>query len=116
MNLLKAAPKQQPEKREPLTTESAVREKVQEEQREKDREFYKQRAAAWMDVKKNIDKMSDQELEQYIASTKDTTAIGGITSRLSPKEYALVQLAINTGGVTVRELLVKASRQIINEK
>ena len=103
-------------KRELLTTESVVIEKLGQQNKKKHRDIYKAKAANWQAHKKGLDSCSTEELFTYINKGENKALLGTITARLSPLDYAKIKAACAVGGFTVRDLLIQASDEILKRK
>lgn len=116
MSLLKKK-SSQPEKREPLTTKSAVI----EEQREQTREYQRQQRAKytdhWKAEKSVIDGIGGDQLNDYIVEHADDVADNrcGIHSmKVNPYELAVIKKAMEIeGSRSSRELFIDYCKSIV---
>lgn len=106
--------------REPLTTESAVRDKQRKEANAYQRENRKKHLAFWNEEKAAIENMSSTELELYLdcwTSRANDTRVGLHSMKLNPYEYALLQLALKkTGARSSKDLYFEYLKKVVNDE
>lgn len=113
--------KNKPEIRQELTTEAAVRDKVEAEQAEKRKVIQKKHRerylADWKSEKGVIDKISGADLEAYIFSHLDNSAdprVGLHSMKINPYELAVIKQALEVSGSrSSRELFVNYCKEVI---
>ncbi|HFQ5362192.1 TPA: hypothetical protein ACGVAY_004619 [Vibrio vulnificus] len=111
------------ENREALSTESEIRNKVGEENKQKTQAIQKKHRerylADWKSEKKKIDGMRSYELASYIRESLDSAfdpRVGLHSMKINPHEHAIIKLALEKSGArSSRELFVKYCKEIIKE-
>lgn len=113
--------KKKTEDRQELTTEAAVRDKVEAEQAEKRKAIQKRHRerylADWKYEKAIIDGLFGSELNEYV-STHEVNAIdprvGLHSMKINPYELAVIKQALEvTGARSSRELFVNYCKEVI---
>lgn len=113
--------KKKPEDRQELTTEAAVRGKVEAEQAEKRKAIQKKHRerylADWKHEKSVIDGLFGDELNEYIDSREANAVdprVGLHSMKINPYELAVIKQALEvTGARSSRELFVNHCKEVI---